>query len=125
MQASLGNYSPQPSAAATGACQAETQGAGVACGKPGLRPRLGSFRSLANSAVLSRQTSGKTRSKLAYNMSCSIRYCRPGEHEDAGLLIIADESEFPIYKARLEASGYVVLGTPVLPPLVGLPGKSP
>jgi hypothetical protein len=80
---------------------------------------------LANSAVLSRQTSGKTRSKLAYNMSCSIRYCRPGEREDAGLLIIADESEFPIYKARLEALGFVVLSTPGIPPLAVPPGKSP
>jgi len=58
-------------------------------------------------------------------MSCSIRYYRPGEREDAGLLILANESEFPIYKARLEASGYVVLSTPVMPPLAVLPGKSP
>jgi hypothetical protein len=44
-------------------------------------------------------------------MTCSIRYCRPGVHEDAGLLIIK-KSEFAAYKARLEASGYIVLSGP-------------
>jgi hypothetical protein len=32
------------------------------------------------------------------------------------LLIIAKETEFAAYKARLEASGYVVLDDPVTPP---------
>ena len=42
-------------------------------------------------------------------MTCSVRYYRPGRHA-AGLVIIANESEFAAYKARLEASGYVVAG---------------
>lgn len=49
-------------------------------------------------------------------MTCSIRYFRPGRREDAGL-IIAKKTEFAAYKARLEASGYVVLDSPVAPPL--------
>jgi hypothetical protein len=42
-------------------------------------------------------------------MSCSILYHRLGKPEHAGFLIIANESEFPAHKARLEALGYVVL----------------
>jgi len=57
-------------------------------------------------------------------MTHSIRYWRPGLREDAGLLIIANESEFPAYKARLEASGYVVSDILVTPPLSILAGKS-
>jgi hypothetical protein len=41
-------------------------------------------------------------------MTCSIRYYRPGRREEAGLLIVK-KAEFAAYKARLEASGYVVL----------------
>jgi hypothetical protein len=41
-------------------------------------------------------------------MSCSIRYHRPGKPDHAGFLIVANESEFPAHKARLEALGYVV-----------------
>jgi hypothetical protein len=41
-------------------------------------------------------------------MTCCIRYYRPGRRDAAGLLI-AKEAEFAIYKARLEAAGYVVL----------------
>ena len=48
-------------------------------------------------------------------MTCSIRYYRPGLREDAGLLIIAKESEFAAYKARLEAAGYVVLSNVAAP----------
>jgi len=58
-------------------------------------------------------------------MTCSIRYHRPGKREDAGLLIIANESEFAIYKARLEASGYIVLDRPVAPPFAVLAARSP
>ena len=58
-------------------------------------------------------------------MSCSIRYFRPGEREDAGLLIIANESEFAAYKARLEASGYVVLDAPATPRPAVLRGQAP
>ena len=50
-------------------------------------------------------------------MSCSIRYYRPGTREDAGFLIIANESELALYKARLEASGFVVVDNTVTPPL--------
>jgi len=57
-------------------------------------------------------------------MTCSIRYFRPGPRENAGFLIIANESEFPVYKARLEASGYVVLDNPAKLPLAILAGKS-
>ena len=39
---------------------------------------------------------------LAFMMTYSIRYYR-------GLLIIAEESEYAAYRARLEASGCVVL----------------
>lgn len=45
--------------------------------------------------------------------------------EPAGFLIIANESELPAYKARLEAAGYVVLEAPAAPPLVVLRAKSP
>ena len=48
-------------------------------------------------------------------MTYSIRYRRPGLSEDAGLIIIK-KSEFAAYKARLEASGYVVLDDPRVPP---------
>jgi len=41
-------------------------------------------------------------------MTCSIRYFRQGRREEAGLLIIAKETEFADYRARLEASGYIV-----------------
>jgi len=58
-------------------------------------------------------------------MTCSIRYYRPGLREDAGLLIIANESEFAAYKARLEASGYVVLDNPLAPPRARSAGRSP
>jgi len=58
-------------------------------------------------------------------MTCSIRYHRPGLREDAGLLIIANESEFAVYKARLEASGYVVLDNPLAPPRALSAGRSP
>ncbi len=58
-------------------------------------------------------------------MSYSIRYHRPGKREDAGLLIIANESEFATYKARLEASGYVVLDKPVAPPFAILAARAP
>jgi hypothetical protein len=56
-------------------------------------------------------------------MTCSIRYYRPGRREDAGL-IIAKKAEFAAYKARLEASGYVVLDDPAIPLLEILPGKT-
>jgi hypothetical protein len=56
-------------------------------------------------------------------MTCSIRYCRPGRPEDAGL-IIAKKAEFAAYKARLEAAGYVVLDNPLAPRLEVLAGKS-
>ena len=55
-------------------------------------------------------------------MTCSIRYYRPGRREDAGLLI-AKKTEFAAYKARLEASGYVVLDDLTTPPLEILAGK--
>jgi len=55
-------------------------------------------------------------------MTCSIRYYRPGRREDAGL-IIAKKAEFAAYKARLEASGYVVLEDLLTPPLA-IPGRS-
>jgi hypothetical protein len=58
-------------------------------------------------------------------MTYSIRYHRPGKREDAGLLIIANESEFAIYKARLEASGYVVVDRPVAPPFPILAARAP
>jgi len=48
-------------------------------------------------------------------MTCCIRYYRPGRRDDAGLLI-AKEAEFTIYKARLEAAGYVVLENIDIPP---------
>jgi len=48
-------------------------------------------------------------------MTCWIRYYRPGRREDAGL-IIAKKAEFAAYKARLEASGYVVLEDLLTPP---------
>ena len=41
-------------------------------------------------------------------MMCSIRYYRPSRREDAGLLMVK-KSELGAYKARLEASGYIVL----------------
>jgi len=49
-------------------------------------------------------------------MTCSIRYYRPGRREDAGLLI-AKKVELTAYKARLEASGYIVLDDTGEPPL--------
>ena len=55
---------------------------------------------------------------LAFIMTCSIRYYRRGRREDAGLLIIAKETEFAAYKARLEASGYVVLDNLLFTPPV-------
>ena len=58
-------------------------------------------------------------------MSCSIRYWRPGARGDAGFLIVTNESELPAYKARLEASGYIVLDAPVKQPLEAMPVKSP
>ena len=58
-------------------------------------------------------------------MTCSIRYHKPGKREDSGLLIIANESEFGIYKARLEASGYIVLDRPVAPPFAILAARAP
>jgi hypothetical protein len=58
-------------------------------------------------------------------MTYSIRYWRPGLGEAAGLLIITKESEFSVYKARLEASGYVVSDLMVTPPLAILAGRSP
>ena len=57
-------------------------------------------------------------------MVCSIRYYRPGEREDAGCLIIANQSEVAAYKARLKASGYVVLETLVTPLPALLSAKS-
>jgi hypothetical protein len=54
--------------------------------------------------------------KWVLTVTCSIRYYWPGRREDAGLLIIANEKEFPAYKARLEASGYVVLDNLATPP---------
>jgi hypothetical protein len=80
--------------------------------------RLGNFRGLANSAALGNKTSAKTHGDIGFQMTCSIRYCRRGRREDSGLLIIARETEFAAYKARLEASGYVVLDnllTPAVP----------
>ena len=62
--------------------------------------------------------------EIGVHMTCSIHYHRPGKREDAGLLIIANESEFALYKARLEASGYVVLDKPVMPPLAVLALRS-
>jgi hypothetical protein len=40
-----------------------------------------------------------------------MRYYRPGRPEDAGL-IMAKKMDRAAYKARLEASGYVVLEEP-------------
>jgi len=57
-------------------------------------------------------------------MTCSIRYWRPGLGEPAGFLIVANESELPAYRARLEAAGYVVLEAPAAPPLAVLSAKS-
>ena len=58
-------------------------------------------------------------------MTCSIRYHRPGKREDAGLLILTNESEYMAYKARLEASGYIVLDRPTAPPLAILTTRAP
>ena len=58
-------------------------------------------------------------------MSYSIRYYRLGQCEDAGLLIVANESELPAYRARLEASGYVVLDNPATSPFTISSGESP
>jgi hypothetical protein len=52
-------------------------------------------------------------------MSCSILYHRLGKPEHAGFLIIANESELPAHKARLEALGYVVLN--LAAPLSAIP----
>ncbi len=57
-------------------------------------------------------------------MTCSIRYYRPGKREDAGLLILANDSEYAAYKARLEASGYI-LDRPVAPPFAILATRTP
>jgi hypothetical protein len=56
-------------------------------------------------------------------MTCSIRYCRPGHPEDAGL-IIAKKTEFAAYKARLQAAGYIVLDNQLPPRLEVLAPKS-
>jgi hypothetical protein len=59
-----------------------------------------------------------------FAMNCSIRYYRPGRREDAGLLI-ATKAEFAIYKARLEAAGYVVLeNVDMSPPTLEIPVTS-
>lgn len=58
------------------------------------------------------------------HMSCSIRYYRPGPPKDVGFLIIANESELAVHKARLEASGYVVVDNTVTPPLTISAGRS-
>jgi hypothetical protein len=63
--------------------------------------------------------------EFGVHMTCTIRYHRPGKLEDAGLLIIANESEFMTYKARLEASGYVVIERPVAPPFAILAARTP
>ncbi len=57
-------------------------------------------------------------------MNCSIRYHRLGKREDAGLLILANESEYAAYKERLEASGYI-LDRPVAPPFAILATRTP
>ena len=57
-------------------------------------------------------------------MTCTIRYYRPGLPDDSGLLI-AKKTEFAAYKARLEASGYVVVDNPAEHPLGILARKSP
>ena len=48
------------------------------------------------------------RIRARFAMTCCIRYYRPGRRDAAGLLI-AKKAELAIYKARLEAAGYVVL----------------
>ena len=63
--------------------------------------------------------------EIGSKMTYSIRYFRPEKREDAGLLIIANESEFAIHKARLEASGFVVLDKPVAPPFAILATRAP
>jgi len=57
-------------------------------------------------------------------MTYSIRYWRPGLREDAGLLLITNESEIAVYKARLEASGYIVSASPTTSPFAVSAGKS-
>jgi len=57
-------------------------------------------------------------------MTCSIRYYRPGRREEAGLLIVK-KAEFAAYKARLEASGYIVLDDSVAIPPETFAGKLP
>jgi hypothetical protein len=49
-------------------------------------------------------------------MTCSIRYYRLGRPEDAGLLIIATESDRAAHVSRLKVLGYVVLDNPTRPP---------
>jgi len=55
---------------------------------------------------------------------CSIRYYRPSRREDAGLLMVK-KSELGAYRARLEASGYIVLDDPVAIPPEAFKGKLP
>jgi hypothetical protein len=74
--------------------------------------RLGSFRSLAEfAAFVTNDPYAKHMARSVSHLTCSIRYYRPGRREDAGL-IIAKKTERAAYKARLEASGYVVLDEP-------------
>jgi hypothetical protein len=56
-------------------------------------------------------------------MTCSIRYYRPGQREEAGLLIVK-KAEFAAYKARLEAAGYVVSDDPADRDVLSVP-KAP
>lgn len=80
------------------------------------RMRLRSFRSLAKfAAIVNNDPFAKRVARSVSDLTCSIRYYRPGRHEDAGLLI-AKKTERAAYKARLEASGYVVLDEPATLP---------
>jgi hypothetical protein len=84
-----------------------------------VRMRLRSFRRLANlTALVNNDACAKRMARSVLDLTCSIRYYRPGRHEDAGLLI-AKKTERAAYKARLEASGYVVLDEPpTLPEII-------
>ena len=93
-------------------------------GSPCRTLSLGSFRTLASStAHANKHPLRRPMARVALIMTCTIRYCRPGRPEDAGL-IITKKAEFVAYKARLEAAGYVVLDSPHVPRLEVLAPKS-
>jgi hypothetical protein len=93
-------------------------------GSPCRTLSLGSFRTLASStAPANKHPLRRPMARVALIMTCTIRYCRPGRPEDAGL-IITKKAELVAYKARLEAAGYVVLDSPSVPRLEVLAPKS-